>query len=348
MPPVVHRLSSSAIVSLLALLLTCVLAAAGCSSVSTIRVPVPVALTTPATTTTTVGPLPDVPEPAVSGSSPTTAVAIGPGAATINGEVLGPSGPVEGATVEVQRFVGDAMATTQASTAADGSFSVPSVRGGRYRVRAWQAPTLADTDPAVFFLASTATKTLSLQLSSFGGLKVATAVNPMSPFTGQPINLAVVVSQPTVGSDGDVTQVLQPAVAVVLDAPNFTETDGGTGTTATDADGQALYTLVCDTDGPAPISLLVGGSTTVTVAGPTCIDPDTTSTTSTTTVPASTTTLPSPTSSTPATSVPRQNVPPAVTLPSRPTLPVITSTTTTTLEPTTSASTSTTTTSLDS
>jgi hypothetical protein len=324
-----------------------ILVVAGCSSVSKLDVPVPVAATESGTTTTTIGPLPTVPEAPVSGSPPTTAVAMGPGLATINGDVLGPNGPVEGATVEVQRFVGDATATTQATTAADGSFSVPAILGGRYRVRAWQVPALADTTPQVFFLGGSVTKTLSLQLTSFSGLKVATDVNPSSPFTGQAVNLAVVVSQRSVGADGDVTQVPQPAVAVVLDAPNFTEIDGGIGTTATDASGHALFTLTCNADGPAPISLLVGGSTTVAVATPTCIDPDTTSTTSTTTVPPSTTTLVPPTSSTSSTtSTPTDTSPPTGSVPTRPTLPE--TTTTTALPPTTpdssAASTTTTTT----
>jgi hypothetical protein len=310
-----------------------VLVVAGCSSVAKLDVPVPVAVTESGTTTTTIGPLPTVPEAPVNGSTPTTAVAIGPGRATINGDVLGPNGPVEGATVEVQRFVGDATATTQATTAADGSFTVPAILGGRYRVHAWQVPALADTAPEVFFLGGSVTKTLSLQLTSFSGLKVATDVNPSSPFTGQAVNLAVVVSQPTVGADGDITQDPQAALSVVLDAPDFTETDGGTGTTATDATGHALFTLTCNADGPARISLLVGGSTTVAVATPTCIDPDTTSTTSTTTVPA--TTAAPPTSSTSSTtSTPTDTSPPTGSVPTRPTLPEAT-TTTTTLPPTT-------------
>ena len=52
---------------------------------------------------------------------------------TINGTVLGPGGAVAGATVQADRLVGDQVASTQATTAADGSFTISSVLGGRYR-----------------------------------------------------------------------------------------------------------------------------------------------------------------------------------------------------------------------
>src|SRR4051812_7852675 len=41
------------------------------------------------------------------GRTTTTSIALGPGAAALNGTVVGPDGPVPGAVVHVERLVGD-------------------------------------------------------------------------------------------------------------------------------------------------------------------------------------------------------------------------------------------------
>src|SRR5262249_44446725 len=61
-------------------------------------------------------------QPGVEGVTTTTAPPVGPGQATINGTVFGPSGPVPGATVEVDRFVGDQFSSAHTTTAADGTW----------------------------------------------------------------------------------------------------------------------------------------------------------------------------------------------------------------------------------
>ena len=127
---------------------------AGCG-VQTLSYPTPPAT---AHAVVTAGPtLPDEPsravaEGAVPGATTSTVPRIGPGAATLNGTVIGPEGPVGGATVEADRLVGDQVAATQTTTAADGSWSISSILGGRYRIRAWQQPSLAVTTPQILFL----------------------------------------------------------------------------------------------------------------------------------------------------------------------------------------------------
>ncbi|MCL2394281.1 MAG: carboxypeptidase-like regulatory domain-containing protein [Acidimicrobiaceae bacterium] len=262
--------------------------AGGCNSVDTLNIPTPPRLGAAAATTTTAAGAPTVAEVPVAGSSPSTSVAINPGSASITGTALGPSGPVEGATVEVQRFVGDASATIEATTAADGSFDIPRILGGRYVVRAWRAPSLAETAPQVFFLAGSGTQTLNLQMTSFSGLKVATAINPETPFTGQPVDLAIEVTQPTVDQTGDVSQVPQVSVTVRLESNNFIPTGGGPSIATTGLNGEAILGITCTQSGPAPITLLVGGSTTVSLDTPFCISSETTSTTATTVAPTTT------------------------------------------------------------
>ena len=64
------------------------------------------------------------------------------------------------------------------TTAADGSWTIGAVLGGRYRVRAWQQPSLAVTTPQIFFLGGTESRSLTIQLTSFTGPNVAAAIAP--------------------------------------------------------------------------------------------------------------------------------------------------------------------------
>ncbi|HEV7888020.1 MAG TPA: hypothetical protein VGO92_10710, partial [Acidimicrobiales bacterium] len=102
----------------------------------------------------------------------TTTVALGPGRSTLGGVVTGPEGVVGGATVRAERLVGDGAAAAQVVTAADGTWSIAGVLGGRYRVRAWRPLDLALTKPEVFFLNDGDTKQLALGLSRYSGLAV--------------------------------------------------------------------------------------------------------------------------------------------------------------------------------
>src|SRR5438067_11007718 len=69
----------------------------------------------------------------VSGRTTTTSIPLGPGGASISGTVNGPNGPVPGATVHVERLVGDGVGATDVASNAAGQFLVPNVLGGRYR-----------------------------------------------------------------------------------------------------------------------------------------------------------------------------------------------------------------------
>jgi hypothetical protein len=229
--------------------------------------------------------LPAVAEGAVPGVTTSTLPHIGPGAATLNGTVIGPEGPVAGATVEADRLVGDQAAATQTTTAADGSWSIRSILGGRYRIRAWQQPSLAVTSPQILFLGDHDTQTTTLQVAAFTGPTVAAAFAPYSPVVGQIDNLVVQVTNPTVGSDGVVRNPPQVGVSVTLtDGPQWQVHNGNP--LATDADGQVLFQVSCQAAGPDPLSAAVGSGIAVPLQLPDCEPPPTT----TTTLPPSTTT----------------------------------------------------------
>jgi hypothetical protein len=266
---------------------------AGCG-VQTLSYPTPPAT---AHAIVTAGPtlptnLPAVAEGAVPGATTSTLPHIGPGAATLNGTVIGPEGPVAGATVEADRLVGDQEAATQTTTAADGSWSIRSILGGRYRIRAWQQPSLALTSPQILFLGDHETDTTTVQVTAFTGPTVAAAFAPDSPVIGQIDNLVVQVTNPTVGSDGVVRNPPQVGVSVTLtDGPQWQVHNGNP--LATDADGQVLFQVSCQAAGPDPVSAAVGSGVAVPLQLPDCEPPPTTTlapstTTSTTCPPAST------------------------------------------------------------
>jgi hypothetical protein len=250
----------------------------------------------------------------VPGAATTTPpLPIGPGGASLNGTVLGPAGPVAGALVEADRLVDDQVATKQTTTAADGSWTIGGILGGRYRVRAWQQPTLAVTTPQIFFLGGNESRSLSIQLTSFAGPNVAAAIAPDTPMVDQPANLVVQVTTPTVGPDGVVRALPDPGVTVtLLNGPLWQVANGNPLTTG--SDGTVLFQVACQADGLIPLSVALGAGAPVALQLPACAgSPPTTSTTTTTTTtvpstttsttcPTTTTSRPTPRRTTPATS----------------------------------------------
>lgn len=295
------------------------LALAGCG-VQTLAFPNPPAVTAPPVTPGPTLPtnLPSVSEAPVPGATTTVPPRIGPGAASLNGTVLGPSGPVAGATVEADRLVGDQVASTQTTTAADGSWTINSILGGRYRVRAWQQPSLALTTPQIFFLAGTDSHSMTIQLTAFAGPDVAAAIAPSPPSVDQPANLVVQVTSPTVGPDGVVRGLPQVGASVTL-------TDGAlwqvynANPLTTGPDGTVLFQVGCQADGDIPLSVSVAGGSPVALQLPDCVGPP--PTTTTTPPPSTTTTRPPSTTTTPTTT---PCLPTTTALPGEPTAPTTT------------------------
>src|SRR5262249_53583808 len=141
---------------------------------------------------------------------------------------------------------------------ADGSWSIGPVLGGRYRVRAWQSPSLDMLTPQIFFLGDTDTHSVALQMDSFTGPDVAAAISPRNPQVGATDNLLIQVTNPTVGPDGVVRD--QPAVGTsvtLTDGPNWLVQGGNP--LATTAEGRVLFQVSCQAPGGNPLSAAVGG-----------------------------------------------------------------------------------------
>ncbi len=219
----------------------------------------------------------------------TTTTIVETGHATISGTVRGPSGPVGGATVRLERLVAGHEIRTDALTAPDGSFAVTGVPGGRYRVRAFLAPRLAQVVPDVRFLEDGKEHVFDLVVEAQSGLLVRADVAPDPPLLGQAVNLVAVVTDRTVDADGIVRAEPVRGISVELvglgrwvlrdDAADSSTTttsststsvpfESTTSTTApersgpspvdrTDASGQVRYRLRCERVGAPGLALRV-------------------------------------------------------------------------------------------
>jgi hypothetical protein len=239
------------------------LVAAACSSgggggatigrATSTAVPVPSTTLAP-TTTTTASTVPGTPRTTTS-----TTVAVGPGQATITGTVNGPDGPVDGATVRVERLVGEEVASMDVRSAG-GSYSVASVLGGAYRVRAWKAPDLAQSGAETFFLAANDVKRLDLTLTKYGTGVIAT-LDPTPPKVDQPATLTARLGTARVDDEGRVNTTPRAGVPVVLTPGPGTALDSPA-QVVSDASGTASWRLRCTAPGPFAVGLTVAAATT--------------------------------------------------------------------------------------
>ncbi|MDQ6725837.1 MAG: carboxypeptidase-like regulatory domain-containing protein [Actinomycetota bacterium] len=209
-------------------------------------------------------------------------VSIGPGDAFLSGVVQGPAGPVDGATVHIERVVGAGVATADVTTAGGGAWRMDSVLGGAYRVRAFKAPDLGQSEVEVFFLAAADRKVVNLQLGpTGGGPQIFAVVNPNPPRVSQPAIVTVQIGTSQVDAQGrpgiipQVGTVLQLSVGAGM-------TLESTPQVATDATGSASWRVRCLIPGPSSVSVTVGSSGTAPVNLPPC--------TAVTSTPAATTT----------------------------------------------------------
>jgi hypothetical protein len=295
-----------------------VLLAAGCGSVESLsfRTPPP----TPGSSTTTAPA--DLTGAGVNGVDGGTvgAVPIGPGLASLSGIALGPQGPVGGATVHVDRLVGDAVGSVTVSALPDGTWTLPGILGGRYRVRAWQPPDLDMTAPQIFFLGGTENRSLTLQLQQFGAANVAASISPNPPVVDAAANLLVQITAETVDTGG-VVHAAPVSSASVLLSGGAGVVVGNPNPTTTTASGLALWQLTCLLPGPPSLSVMINNASSYSVDVPDCsttaASPGSTSTTTLSTGPGSSSTsltppptpAPSTTTTIPTTTVPPTTIP---------------------------------------
>lgn len=229
-------------------------------------------------TTTTVEPdLTGVPLAPALGATSTT-VALGPGPMTLVGVVQGPEGPVGGAIVELERVVGDGSASARVPTAADGTWNLPNVLGGRYRIRAWRSPDLATAASTIVFLETQTTRAVDLTLAEVGGVRVDAAIAPDPPIVDEDANLKVRVAERSVDAEGVVRDTPAAGVSVMLTG-NGAWSVSSSNPATTGSDGSVVYRLRCRSDGTQTLSATLEGTETYALAIAACVEREETTTT---------------------------------------------------------------------
>jgi hypothetical protein len=209
-----------------------------------------------------------------------TTVVLGPGRATVSGVVLAPDGVVAGAAVNVERIVDGVAASAIVTTAEDGTWSLPAVLGGRYRIRAWRAPDLAQTAATGLFLAAAETKSVELRVRNVSGVDVKTSIAPDPPRLDRPSNLVLLVTHKTVGDDGVVRATPVEGVRVDLIGSSGWRVNSPN-PAFTDSDGKAVWTMQCREAGRQPLAATIAGEQTVPLSINDCVDPTVEETTTT-------------------------------------------------------------------
>jgi len=259
-----------------------------------------------------------VPLNPVEGRTSAVSIAITGGDASLSGLIAGPGGPVAGATVRLERFVGDAVARLDVISNADGTWRAPQlsapttvpptfstvpgqlpsiappttfvqpvttkalgpkgILGGRYRVRAWRSPDLALTTPQILFLEGKQDKQLGLQLSRYTGTTASSVSSPDPPVIDTVTNVTAIVTNVTVDADGIVRSAPLAGATVSLTVGAGWLFPGGP--SVTNAAGRATFQLRCQALGQSPVDLSVNGGQTFSLPIRACVPPAPTTTTS--------------------------------------------------------------------
>lgn len=258
-------------VRIVAVLLVAELLLSACTRGAVDELPAPP--TTGATTSTTARPDLSGAELAGVPGTTTTTVPVGPGEATLQGIVMASDGAVPGATVLVERLVGDGVGGVVVAAGPDGRWVVPQVLGGRYRVRAWRAPDLALTSPESFFLESKETRDVEVRVQPYSGVVVTSAIAPSPPVVDETIRLVVRTYTRSVDEQGIVRNEPLPSVQVELTGSGQWEVETPNPAFA-DATGRADWLVRCLSLGTHSLAVRVGGGEALALKIPPCATTD--------------------------------------------------------------------------
>ncbi len=227
------------------------------------------------------------------------------GNSSVRGVVIGPGGgAVSGATVRIERFVGEQLAATEVVTGPTGAFTVANVPGGRYRVRAWRAPTLAQFGSQVTFVQDGQAQDFKLEVNAPGGREVSFDWSSSGWIVGNQPTISATVTAPFVTDKGQVGYGGSAGETVTL---SVGDSLSGSVTGVTDSSGYVAFRVTCSRVGSTFAQITVGGQTR-SVGVPNCSPVPTTTTTR---PPAPTTSAaPTPTTGNTPTTAPPTTAPP--------------------------------------
>lgn len=191
------------------------------------------------------------------------------GRASITGVVEGPDGPVGGATVRIERWVGGRSGAITVQASEGGTFGARGLRGGRYRIRAWLEPSLTATESEVVFLdADGGSANVTVTLTRFEGLRLQASLSVSAINVDDTATVRGLLTRAAVDSDGIVVGEGVPGARILLTATPGLAIEGDA-TATTDGGGLATWRVKCQREGSYSVSLTTeGASTSYTL--PTC------------------------------------------------------------------------------
>jgi hypothetical protein len=182
------------------------------------------------------------------------------GKATITGTVVGPDGPVPGATVKLERWVGDRGGSENVATGGDGRFVARNLLGGRYRVRAWLQPNLAATESQVAFLADDGgSADLEIPVDRFEGTDLQAGLDVSVINVEGTARIRGLLTRTVVDEDGIVVGEPMPGVAIALSVTDGLSVQGDSAATTGD-NGIATWTVRCEREGAHAATLTTEGA----------------------------------------------------------------------------------------
>ncbi len=208
------------------------------------------------------------------------------GSATISGRVTVDGGG-HGARVRLERFVGDATGVLDIDTDGSGGFKVEHALGGRYRIRAWDAPEYASIPTVTVFVPADGEIGVDVPMREFQGPRLQLALDTAVPAVGSTATLEALVTEQEIDGEGYLSGAGLSDVDLTLTVGSGFRITSANPTTTGD-DGRASWTLVCRSEGAHDVTVEFGESGSTVVTLPTCLpppetpEPDPSSTTTTT------------------------------------------------------------------
>jgi hypothetical protein len=190
------------------------------------------------------------------------------GDASLRGVVNGPDGPVGGATVRIERWVGGRSGSITINAGGDGRFGAAKLLGGRYRVRAWLQPNLAATESQVAFLANDGSADVTVDVGKFEGLQLQAGLDVSAMNVDDTARVRGLFTRAGVDDNGIVVGEPVPAAKIQLTSPQGLSVTGENPAT-TNENGLATWAVKCDKEGSYTVTLTTEGATT-TYTLPTC------------------------------------------------------------------------------
>jgi hypothetical protein len=207
-----------------------------------------------------------------SSQTPNESVTVKGGTAKLAGIIRGPSGPLEGAEVLIQRFTNAGAAVVRTQTNAEGRWQVSGVHGGRYRVRAFVPGRFASAGSEVFFLSDGDTKHHNVDLASPNEEPIVRGIVIGDAHVGGSGTAMVFVANREIDDDGKTRQVASAGVEVTLlvEVPAVVLTSPES--IATGSNGFASFAFDCPGPSTGDAQALVLGKTYPVKITP-CVDP---------------------------------------------------------------------------